>query len=181
MRILGAIICKALLLLLPLVSFAESGWRDMNGNAIPDSATAKSKAGFGATLVITSDKDWERKWDTSPETIPYFSEAKEVKVGKELFVLTFVSNPLVGETGMTDVSCDFLVVRPNGTKSVNTLNMPCLNVKLMTNPTHVFHTTAWLKFTATRSDPRGIWKVSVRIRDNLRNVDIPLETSFRVK
>jgi hypothetical protein len=180
MKIVGAVIINALLLC-PLVSFAESSWRDMNGNAVPESATAKSKEGFSAALVMTPDKDWEQKWKTSPETILSFSEAKEVKIGKELFVLTFISNPLVDELGMTDVSCDFLVVRPSGTKSVHEVNKPCFNVKLTMNPTHVYHTTAWLKFTATRSDPRGIWKVSVRIRDNLRNVEIPLEASFLVK
>lgn len=180
MKILGAIICEALLLF-PLICFANSGWRDMNGNAIPESATAKSKEGFSVTLVITPDKDWQRKWNTSPETIPYLSEAQEVEVGRELSILTFLSNPLAGGLGMTDVSCDFLVVRPDGTKSVNELNMPCFKVKLTTNPKHVYLTSAWLRYTAEPSDLRGIWKVLIKMRDNLRNVEIPLEASFLVK
>ena len=153
----------------------------MNGKAIPETASTKSKDGFNVFLIVTPDTDWQEKWNTPPETVPNFTEAREVKSGGELFVLAFLSNPQVDATGMTNVTCDFLVIRPDASKSVEEIDMPCFNEKLITNPKNVYLSAASLKFVSEPTDLRGTWIVRVTLKDNLRHVEIPLETSFVVK
>lgn len=170
------------LLLLPLPSVAQSGWVDMKGKPVPETDAAKSRDGFSATLVITPDQDWQQKWDTPPETIPRFTEAGEVGPGGELFILTFLSNPKVDPaSGMTDVACDFAVLRPDGSDSTRERDLPCFTVKLPGDPRSVYLSTAALKYVAEPSDQRGEWTVSVTLKDRLRGVEVPLHASFVVR
>ncbi|TAH45022.1 MAG: hypothetical protein E6R11_04230 [Rhodocyclaceae bacterium] len=127
----------------------------MDGNPLPETEARLSRDGFSASLVVTSDRDWQAKWETSPETVPHFTEANEVSKGGELSILTFLANPLIGPSGMTDVACDFIVTRPDGSKSINELDMPCFNFELKTNPKNVYLTAASLKHIAEPSDLRG--------------------------
>lgn len=167
-----------LLAALSLPAVAQDGWHDRQGNTYPDSATKKSKDGFGAMLIITPDRDWQQKWETPPETTPEFSEADEVSDGGELFILTFLGNPKVGADGMTDVVCDFFVYRPDGSKSASEVDAPCFQAKLGQAGTGLYLTSAWLKFVAEPSDPRGTWRVEVVVKDRLRSVELPLSASF---
>ena len=160
---------------------AREGWQDKDGNPIPDSPSSKSINGFAAMLLVTPDKDWEEKWNTLPETAPHFSEASEVGAGNELYILTFLANPKLDESGMANVTCDFIVTRPDGSKNINELDMPCFVTKLTTDPKSVYLSAASLMYVAEPADPRGKWVVNVTLRDNVRNVEIPLETSFTVK
>ena len=170
------------LLLVPLVSAAQSGWIDMQGNPVPESDSAKSRDGFSATVLITPDQDWQEKWNTPPETVPHFSGAKEVGTGGELFILTLLANPKVDPaSGMTNVACDFIVLRPDGSDSVRELDMPCFKVLLPGNPKNVYLSAASLKYVAEPTDPRGTWTVSVTVKDRLRGVEVPLRTAFVVR
>ena len=175
-------ILLSFLLLVPLVSAAQSGWIDMQGNPVPETDSARSRDGFSAMVLITPDMNWQEKWDTPPETVPHFSEAKEVGSGGELAILTFLANPKVDPaTGMTGVVCDFIVLRPDGSDSTGELDMPCFKVKLPGNPKSVYLSAASLKYVAEPTDPRGTWVVLVTVKDRLRGVEIPLRTSFVVK
>ena len=171
-----------LLLATPTASMAQSGWVDMQGNPVPESDSSKSREGFSAAVLVTADQDWQEKWDTPPETVPHFSTTSEVRTGGELFVLTFLSNPLVDKaSGMTDVACDFIVLRPDGSDSTRELDMPCFKVELSGNPRSVFLSAASLKYVEEPSDLRGTWSVSVTVKDRLRGIEIPLQTSFVVR
>lgn len=154
----------------------------MQGNPVPESDSSKSRGGFSATILVTPDQDWQEKWDTPPETVPHFSTASEVGPDGELYILTFLANPMVDESsGMTDVACDFIVLRPDGSDSVRELDMPCFKVKLPGDPRSVYLSTASLKYIAEPSDPRGTWLVMVTVKDRLREVEVPLRTSFVVR
>jgi len=43
--------------------------------------------------------DWQERWDTPPDTIPYFDKASEVRIGEQLVILTFFTNPGINESG----------------------------------------------------------------------------------
>jgi len=180
MRILGALLMTALFLT-PLAAAAQNGWRDSKGDPVPESSSSRSKGRFSAMLLVTPDKDWQAKWDTPPETAPHFTEASEVTAGGELFILSFLANPQIDESGMANVTCDFIVSRPDGSRSINEKNMPCFVTRLATDPKSVYLSAASLKYIAEPQDPRGVWKVQVTLRDNTRRVEIPLETSFTVR
>ncbi|MGM9514821.1 hypothetical protein ACS5PK_11255 [Roseateles sp. DB2] len=174
-------LAAALLLGLSAGASSQSGWRDMNGVALPESDNAKTRQGFSASLIITPDKDWQEKWNTPPETVPSFRTASEVSDGGELFILTFLSNPQLDATGMTDVSCDFRVQRPDGSLSADEHGLPCFRVQLKTDPRHVYLSTASMVFVAEPSDVRGTWRVEVTVTDRQRQVSIPLQSSFTLK
>ncbi|WP_440224232.1 hypothetical protein ACQQ2N_03195 [Dokdonella sp. MW10] len=164
-----------------LAASAQSGWRDMSGNPLPDTDSAKSKDGFSASLLITPDKDWQERWAAPPETVPGFSTSDEVSAGGELFILTFLANPMLDASGMTDVACDFVVSRPDGSRSVEEFDMPCFKAELTTDPASVYLSTASLTYVAEPTDPRGIWAVKVVVKDRMRGVSIPLRTTFVVR
>lgn len=170
------------LLAAPTASMAQSGWIDMQGNPVPESDSSKSREGFSATILVTADQDWQEKWDTPPETVPHFSTTSEVRPGGELFVLTFLANPAVDKaSGMTDVACDFIVLRPDGSDSTRELDMPCFKVELTGNPRSVYLSSASLKYVEESSDPRGTWTVVVNVKDRLRGVEVPLRSFFVVR
>jgi hypothetical protein len=56
-------------------------WRTPDGTAIPDTPARKAINGFGASLVITADADWQAKWETPSDVTPNFTEAKSVSTG----------------------------------------------------------------------------------------------------
>jgi hypothetical protein len=179
MNTIRALMCS--LALVPCVVLAQSGWRDMQGNPLPETAASKSSKGFSGSLVVTPDRDWQEKWNTSPETVPHFSEAKRAKAGEELYILAFLSNPGVDSAGMANVTCDFIVARPDGSRSVDEMDAPCFVTELTTEPTQVYLSSVWLKYVAEPSDPRGSWTVSIVLKDKVRGVELPLETSFVVE
>src|SRR4029077_8619518 len=83
-----------------VVALAEDRfWRDEHGNFVPGTEARNAIAGFGGWLVVTSDSDWQAKWETSPDTIPRFTEAKIVARSKTIFILTFFANPKLTESG----------------------------------------------------------------------------------
>lgn len=169
-------------LLLPLLASAQDGWKDMQGKPVEESESVKSRDGFSAMLVVTPDQDWQAKWNTPRETTPHFSSASEVGPGGELFILTFLGNPKVDPgSGMTDVACDFIVRRPDGSDSVRELDVPCFKTQLPGDPRSVYLSSVWLKYIAEPTDARGTWTVLVTVKDRLRTVDIPLRTTFVVR
>lgn len=162
------------------LSASAQFWHDRSGKPIPETEAMKSRDGLGAALLITPDKDWQAKWNTAPETTPHFDQTREVRPGGALFILTFVSNVKVDPaSGMTDITCDFAVVRPDGTDSVRQQDLPCLKIR-PGDPGNVYLSNASMTYTDDPGDPRGVWQVTVTVKDHVRNISIPLHSSFVV-
>ena len=62
-----------LILISSIAKAEEGGWRDKDGNPVPNTDSMNSIDGFGGWLIVTPDKDWEEKWNTPSEDIPHFS------------------------------------------------------------------------------------------------------------
>src|ERR1700754_877472 len=118
MRIAVLISVGVLFVFLSLVGECREGWKDQAQRTVEDTDARKSKDGFAGWVVVTSDADWKAKWQSPPETIPRFNEARSVKRGQSVFVLIFFSNPLVAN-GTADVTCDIDLTRPDGTSSIH--------------------------------------------------------------
>lgn len=168
-------------MVLSLPAFAQAGWRTADGGDVPETSSTRSAGGFGATLLITPDKDWQQKWDTPPETSPSFSRADSVEQGGELYILTFLTNPGLDAEGMADVVCDIRMERPDGTASTDEHAIPCFQAKLETPPTRVYMTSVTLGFIAEPTDPLGTWTAYVTVKDRVRGVSLPLEATFEVR
>ena len=129
-------------------------------------------------LLVTSDIDWNQKWETSPTTVPHFTETHTVARGKNLFILTFFSSAKLNSAGEADVTCDIDVVRPDGSSSVHQFDALCFRGHVWGVPTNLYLSRPTLDFVGEPSDPAGKWVVRITLRDNVRQVSLPLETSF---
>jgi hypothetical protein len=153
-------------------------WRDENGNLMPNTEARSAIDGFGGWLLATSDADWKRKWETSPSTVPLFNESHTVKRGKHLSILTFFANAKLTETGEADVTCDIDVIRPDGSSSVHQVGAVCFRGQPKGNPTNVYLSAPILDFVGEPQDQTGKWLVRVTLKDNVRQISLPLQTSF---
>lgn len=166
------------LLLISCVAFAQEGWRDQRGHAAPDTDARKSVGGFGGWVIVTSDADWQAKWETQSNTIPRFTEANTVSRGNRVFVLTFFANPKLNSAGEANVSCDIDVTRPDGTTSTHQSDVVCFRGVLKTDPHYTYLAAPVIGFIGDPGDPAGVWVVQVTLKDNIRHVVVPLKTSF---
>jgi len=166
------------LLLISCIAFAQEGWRDPQGHATPDTDSRKSVSGFGGWVVVTSDADWQTKWETPSSTVPRFTEAKSVSRGNRVFVLTFFANPKLNSAGEANVTCDIDVTRPDGTTSTHQTDVVCFRGVLKTDPHYTYLAAPVIGFIGDPGDPAGVWVVQVTLKDNIRHVAVPLKTSF---
>lgn len=156
----------------------DFNWRTGDGAKAPNTKNQKSISGFGGWLLVTPDKDWEEKWNTPKENIPHFSEAEEVELGEELTILPFFANPKLDENRYFKILCDIKIIKPNGSFSINEIDVPCAEGILEDDPMSIFLTQTVIKYIGEAGDPFGEWTVFFNMKDTLRNVEIPLETSF---
>jgi hypothetical protein len=156
----------------------KGGWVDEKGNRGPDTDFMKSKNGFGGWLVLTSDKDWKAKWNSSPSTIPKFTSAKKVKYGEQLTILIFYTNPKLNSLHEVNVVCDIKTTRPDGSYSVNAKDIKCARGRMLGNPRNVRLSRAIIKYIGEKKDPPGEWLVEVKLVDKIRNVELPLKAKF---
>lgn len=176
-----ALSLAAMALLLPLSVPAQTGQPDATGNTLPGASATQSSEGFSASLVITADPDWQQKWESPPDVAPRFDLATEVKEGGSLYILSFLSNPMLDAAGMAQVRCDLRISKPDGSLSGDEHDLPCFVTALETDPKLVYLSTVGVKFTAEAGDPKGTWTVAITVRDTLRNVAIPLQSSFEMR
>lgn len=166
---------------LSLICRAETGgWVSRDGKPIQNTDAMKSVDGFGGWLVVTPDDDWEKKWNTAPETIPSFTEAKKVSYGEQLTILTFFINPKTTSLGTFNVQCDIAVTRPDGSTSSNMKGIDCASGMLRGDPRNVRLTSAIIKYSGDAGDLPGEWIVNVVLKDKIRGIQLPLRTSFEL-
>ena len=155
-------------------------WKDGHGKPVPDTPSQKSVNGVGAWLLVTSDEDWEAKWNTPSETIPQFTQASTVTLRKHVFILSFVANPTRSKEGDVNVTCDFEIERPNHVITHQN-DIECLKGKPLGSEGTLYLTKQIVGFVGDNEDPKGKWIVRITIKDLNRPVSIPLETSFTLQ
>jgi hypothetical protein len=163
-----------------VVSDDNFHWLTESGEIAPERENQKSNGGFGGWLLVTPDKDWEDKWNTPRENTPYFSEAKDVKIGEELTILPFFANPKLDKSGRFDINCNIRVESPTGSLSIDEKNIPCANGVLNMDPKSIFLTQTVIKFIGEEGDAFGKWNVYFDMQDSLRGVQVSLKTSFNL-
>jgi len=146
--------------------------------AEPPASNTKTVAGFSGMLIVTPDKDWVAKWNTSPEAIPYVASGATVKKGGDLFVITMFSNPQLDASGTANVSMDIDVIRPDGASSSHAENAVCVQGKI--DVRSLYRCLQVVEFTNEPTDPSGKWSVRILLKDDVRKVSIPLSMEFVV-
>jgi len=156
----------------------DAVWLGPDRSKWPNTEFRKTKNDFSGVLLVTPDVDWKQKWNTPPDTIPKFREAKTAKVGERLVVLTFFVNPKPDAQGQVNVVCGIKVTRPNKTISVNERKLPCLRGPLVGDLNYIRLSPAVIEFIGERGDPLGKWLVEVDIEDVNRSTTLHLQTHF---
>ena len=169
--VLGALLLNA------AAGAEEFGWRDKNGNLVPDTAWRKTSHGFAAMLLNTADSDWWEKWN-KPEP-PHYTKAETVRKGGQIVTLIFIVNAAPGADGAVNVLCDINVLRPDGSQSLGVKDQPCLQGKQSGSPTNLRLSPAAQTFIGEEGDPPGTWKVDITVRDTVSKVSLDLHTSFQ--
>jgi hypothetical protein len=170
-----------ILLILSQSLLAETGgWVTRSGKSVPDSESMKSIDGFGGRLLVTPDNDWEAKWDTPPETVPYFREATSVGYGEQITILTFYLNPGIDQSGEIHIICDIKVMRPDGSASFDQSGIDCAKGDPQGDLRNVRLTSAIINYIGEEGDPPGVWTVHVNLVDKNRNLVMPLTTKFEL-
>ena len=172
------LLIAALQTLNPIAGNAQDVWRTPDGKAISETPSQKARNGFGVSLVITADADWQAKWDTPSHETPSFNGTDTVRMGGRLAILTFVVNPRPDPQHRLNVVSHIQVTRPDGSYSVNAPGLRCLAGDLMGPATNVRLCEAVIQFSADPGDQSGTWKVKVTVRDENRQTEIPVEGAF---
>ncbi|MCP4351675.1 MAG: hypothetical protein GY795_39925 [Desulfobacterales bacterium] len=131
--------------------------------------------------MLTSDLDWQEKWETSPGTVPCFNEAQSVQVGEKIVILTFFVNPKTNQNYEAHVLCDIKVTRPDNTISINYKDITCIEGKLQGKPNYIRLSPVIINFSGEATDPKGIWTVEAELHDVIRKTALNLKTSFVLK
>lgn len=175
------IVGSVLLIAGPLGAEQHPGWRDQSGRPAPDSDAMQSKNGFGGWLVVTPDRDWKEKWDTSPETIPRFTTSERVAKGQRLTILIFFVNPGIDADGAADITADLQSLRPDGSFSINEKDVVCYRGKVEGSPSNVRLSAPVIEYVGEEKDPVGRWEIRVKLKDNRRGISLPLRTTFTLQ
>ncbi|HBT97174.1 MAG TPA: hypothetical protein DEB25_05885 [Desulfobulbaceae bacterium] len=161
---------------------AKAGWREgSDGKPVEKDESLQSKDGFGGSLLATTDEDWQEKWNTPPETKPSFHKAGIVPYGKDVHILIFFVNPKLDQQGKANVRCDLKLLKPTGEIALEQKDENCFAGTLPGNPYALRLAAPVLSFSGDSTDPPGTWVIEVELRDIIRNVEIPLRTSFELK
>ncbi len=155
--------------------------RDSSGNPIAETESMKSKNDFAGSLLATTDEDWEKKWNTPPETKPNFNMAGTVPYGKKVFILSFFANPKLDPRGNANVRCDLRITSPTGKVALSQKDMVCFSGPIKGNLYNMYLSAPVIAFSGDPGDPPGVWVVEVSLRDEVRKVRLPLRTSFELK
>jgi hypothetical protein len=174
----------ALLLLASLCARAQAPLplvrNTADGKAVPESASHRFIEDFKSWLLVTSDSDWEEKWDTPPDVRPTFTEATEVKRGGVVTLLIFISGPKPDRDQQLNVVCDLKTVRPDGSISIDMHDSPCLE-GLLQGPVNSLRLSKLLvRFSADPGDLAGDWKFFVQVKDKNRGFVLPLSTVVKL-
>ena len=141
----------------------------------------RSKSEFAGSLLATTDENWEKKWNTPPETRPNFNKAATVPYGKKIFILTFFANPKLDQLGKANIRCDLRISSPTGKVTLNQKDMTCYAGEIKGSPYNLYLSAPVIAFSGDPGDPPGVWVVEVALRDAGRNVELPLRTTFELK
>lgn len=141
----------------------------------------KSKDGFAGSLLATTDENWEQEWNTPPDTKPEFNKADVIPYGKKIFILSFFANPKRDASDTVNVRCDIKLIDPKGKVSLAQQDSTCYAGRITGNPYNLYLCAPVIEFSGDPGDPAGAWIVEVKLRDAIRNVELPLRTSFELQ
>jgi hypothetical protein len=175
MKTFQIIIAVLLLPILVSVHAADSWQKD--GMPAANTASMKSKGGFGAQLFLTQDTGVFQKWNTPepPRIAPVTKARRDLPI---LTVLLF-AGPGTDSSGHTDVTCDFIAYKPDGSVYGKQLNAVVWKRGYPANA-GIQLSEGYMGIRIEPKDPVGAYTVEARVHDHIKKLDLVLKTTFQV-
>ena len=156
-------------------------FRDKNGHVLPESPSMRTVNGMGGMLIVTSDKEWRKKWKSPEGNQKTFSSLSTVARGTQIFFLAFFSNPKLDAQGHPNLVCDFDAVKPDGQNAIHHTDLVCFEGALKGQPRNMYLAAPVFNFLPQSSDQLGTYTVHMTIKDKLGNTVLPLTSSFKLE
>jgi hypothetical protein len=134
--------------------------------------------GFHAFALLTPDLNWREKWNTPPETAVHFNSIGSVGLGDKVVLLTFFANPKL-QGGVAEIECDLRLTKPNG-EVLESSATDCFTDRIDGPLDNIRLTGLRVEIEVETTDPSGLWRFEVGVRDVLRDARIPLEVTLAV-
>jgi ABC-type amino acid transport substrate-binding protein len=158
-----------------------SSWKDLrSGQPVADTESRRAKDGFGGSLLVVTDADWEAKWNTPTSTVPTFNPARDIGKGQRVFALVFFANALPDSRGAVDVGCDIDILKPDGSSALHQAGLACWQGAVLGAPTNTYLSRPVVEFSGDPPDPVGDWVLRVTLTDKVRHTTLALKTSFHL-
>jgi hypothetical protein len=84
-------------------------------------------------------------------------------------------------TGKANVRCDFRILAPTGKVSLEQKDVSCFAGTVQGSPYALRLSAPVVEFSGDPEDPPGTWTIEVMLRDVMRNVELPLRTTFELQ
>lgn len=141
----------------------------------------KTVDGFSGWLLVASEEDFPEDLDTSVEHPSSLSGPPVVRAGESVLLLFFFANRALESDRIINVQCEFKVVLPDETVSVEKAGIRCYESRIAETVENKYVPGLMFRVVPDPSDPKGEWKVRASITDLRRGVRVPLQSSFIVK
>lgn len=165
-----------------LVAAAEGPKYDFSLKGSADKAVAPATTtAFGGSIIVTTDTDWRTQWKSANGAMPSFKEAGTITRGQKVSVLVFFRNARPDAKGELNVTCDLRFVRPDGTAAVEQKNLPCFRGRIEGSPGNLRLAAQQIDFVGDAKDPPGTWRVEVKLKDQVRESEVPLLAVFTLR
>jgi hypothetical protein len=133
---------------------------------------------FGAQLFLTENAQVFQDWN-KPET-PKITPVEKVRRNVPIFTVILFVEPGTDTTGVANVTCDIVVRKPDGGIYGQQKNTVLWRRKYLAH-SHVLQLSeGYMGIRIEPKDPSGTYSVEVVVDDHIKNVHLPLKTTFEV-
>ena len=165
-----------------LAAAAEGQKYDFSLKGSADKAVAPATTtAFGGSVIVTADTDWRTQWKAANGKMPAFKEAGTIQRGQKVSVLIFFMNARPDAKGELNVTCDLKFIRPDGTVAVEQKNLACFRGRIEGSPGNLRLAAQQIDFVGDAKDPPGTWRVEVKLKDQVRESEVPLLAVFTLR
>jgi hypothetical protein len=152
-----------------------SAWQK-DGEAADDTESMKSKDGFGAQLFLTESQEFFDDWN-KPET-PELRTTETAQRNVPIFtVIMFVGPGMEG--GQAKINFHVAVRRPDGS-IYGEADLVGWDQEYPFSPENLQLTKQRMGIRIEPTDPAGTYTVEATVRDEVKQVELPLKMTFDV-
>jgi len=149
-----------------------------DGKAAADTASMKSKNGFGAQLLLTDNEQFFEDWNK--EGTPTLKELKKAVRDVPILPVVLIVDPGKDDNGEAKVIYDIIVRKPDGTVYAEAKDMVGWREKYDFPAHNIQLTEEHMGIRIEPKDPSGVYTVEAIVHDKIKKIDLPLKATFEI-